>query len=156
GQSAISPATVTTNAAGTATLGSWLIAAFNGSGTPQSVYNSVVASAPVPGSVPITYTGIVAVSFTSDIYPYLQGGCSTAGCHNAQSPVMSQPAGTVYVTLLNPSQRFVIPGDSINSSTTANLMWRKNSGLQAHTGGTKAASVLTVIKAWIRQGALNN
>lgn len=156
GQSAISPATVTTNAAGIATLGSWLIASFNGLGTPQSVYNSVVASAPVPGSVPITYTGIVAVSFNSDIYPYLQGGCATAGCHNAQVPVMNQAAGTVYTTLLNPNQRYVVPGDSINSSTTANLMWRKNSGLQAHTGGTKAASVLTVIKAWIRQGALNN
>jgi hypothetical protein len=137
-------------------LGSWLIAPFTGSGAPQSVYNSVVASAPVPGSVPITYTGIVAVSYNADIYPYLQGGCATAGCHNLQVPVMNQPAGTVYATLRNPSQRYVIPGDSITSSTTANLMWRKNSGLQAHTGGTKAASVLTVIKAWIRQGALNN
>jgi adhesin/invasin len=162
GQSTRSPASIATNASGTASLNSWLIGAFTGApantATTQNVYNRISASSgvAVTGN-PVVFTGTATLSFASDLYPFFNGTCAAAGCHNTFSPRMDQAAATVYATLLNPNQRYVIPNDTTSSNVTLNLLWRKpgTAGV-THTGSTFASAIVTAIKAWIRQGAPNN
>jgi adhesin/invasin len=159
GQSTRSPASVATNASGTASLNSWLIGAFTGAGAPQNVYNRISASvaAAVTGN-PVVFTGTATVSYATDLYPYLNGTCTGLGCHSNNNPIMATTAANLYSTLLNTAnQRYVIPSDTTSADLTRNLLWRKpaTAGV-THTGGQFAAEIVTVIKAWIRQGAPNN
>lgn len=156
GQSSVSPTTTATNAAGIATASSWIIAPL-GSGSDDNVYNrlSVAAGGAGIANNPVGFLGTATVSFASDVYQYLQT-CAGLGCHSTQTPVVVDPPNQAYTLLLEPSQRYVIPGDSITGSGVTNLLYRKPGGVEPHTGGVRPSNLITAIKAWIRQGAPNN
>ena len=161
GQSTVAPASTVTNSSGTAS-GSWVIAALFTGPAPDNVYNRLVATASGGGisGNPITFLGTATVSFASDLVPSFQrtqpnGGCTQAGCHGAsQVPNFTSSAAALY-PFLTTGTRYVVPGDSVNSTTTTNLLWRKPS-VAPHTGGVFPANRVTIIKAWIVQGAPNN
>ena len=162
GQSTVAPASTVTDASGTATVSSWVIAALFTPPGPDNVFNRLVvtASGGGIGGNPITFLGTATVSFASDLVPFFkrlpsQGGCTLNGCHATQLPNFADPVVSNIYSVLTTGTRYVIAGDSVNSSTTTNLLWRKPS-IAPHSGGVFPTNLVTVIKAWIRQGAPNN
>ena len=157
GQSSVSPATLVTDANGVATVSSWVIATVLSGPNPDDVYNRLTASAGGAGIVgnPVTFVGTATVSFGTDLVPLLGSNC--AGCHLATPPHFGAAPATIYSELLVGTQRYVIPSDSISTAAgTKNLLFAKPGGVVAHGGGTFSASLVTIIKAWIQQGAQQN
>ena len=164
GQSTVAPASTVTDPTGTATVSSWVIAALFTGPNPNNIKNRLVATASGVGIVgnPITFVGTVTVSFASDLLPWWRavpvagglGGCTQAGCHGAQAPNFN--SATVYNDLRFDT-RYVIVPDSVNSTATTNLLFRKphNPALGSHTGGVFPVNRVDIIKAWIAQGANN-
>ena len=161
GQSSVA-APSTTNAAGVATA-TWTIAALFGGPGPSNVRNTLIATATGAGIAgnPITFVGTAAVSFASDLVPFFRrtqatGGCTNSSCHGnsnpGQVPNYDQATASLYAFLA--VNRYVVAGDSTNSSTSTNLLWR-NPAL-GHTPGPFPSNLVTIIKAWVRQGAPNN
>lgn len=160
GVSTPSPASVSTNSSGIATLGSWTITAFAGNigntaVTPVNLLRATLTG--VPGS-PVTFTATVAIHYTADLQSYwdatpngISGGNGCIGCHGgAQVPLLTSPS---HNDLVNPpTNTYVTPG---NSNPAVNFLLRKLNGTVGHTGGTRASHVLTIIATWIQQGALN-
>ena len=161
GQSSVAPTSTATNSSGTASVSSWVIGALFAGPSADNVYNRVVATASGAGisGNPITFLGTAAVSFGTDLAPFVRrtqaaGGCTQAGCHgSSQVPNFSSADATLYAFLTTGS-RYVVASDSVNSTTTTNLLWRKP-GL-GHTPPAFPANRVTLIKAWIAQGAPNN
>jgi hypothetical protein len=155
GQSTRSPSAALTNSAGVAALSSWVIGPFTTVGNPENVYNRIVASVSLP-LASVAFTGTTTVSYASDLYPWF-AGCDGGGCHSANAPIVDAGAPALYTTLRNPNLRYVIPNDSTTATATTNLLHQMLSNPSlSHTGGQWPAEVVTVIKAWIRQGAPNN
>ena len=160
GQSTVAPASAVTNASGIATVGSWVIAPLFTGPSADNVYNRLVATAAGAGisGNPITFLGTATVSFASDLIPFFQrlqvagnatGGCTAGACHGFTT--------ADYNLLRNTGPgRYVNPPDSVTSSSSINLLWAKPGGNTSHTGGIFPANRVTIIKAWVAQGAPNN
>jgi hypothetical protein len=117
---------------------------------------------------------LVAVSYASDLYPFFNmvrnalnrttGGCTGASCHTGgQNPRFDLAPNTLFSQLLNPApltptNRYVDrpPPDTTFASATVNLLFNKPGGGVSHTGLTFPSNRVTIIKAWIQQGALDN
>jgi hypothetical protein len=158
GTSTPSPGATLTNASGIAAVSSWLISAFSAS-LGDNVYNQLqatVAAGGVSGN-PVTFTGVVTVSLASDLMTLFGGTC--AGCHNGGATPLDFTGGAaaVYPRVTVASQRYVVPGDSVTIAGPKNLLFHWPSPANGvHSGGNLITNVLTIIKAWIKQGAPNN
>lgn len=153
GSSAITPlgGTVFTNAAGAATVGSWLI---QPSTTAPNVYNrlqATVAGGGIAGN-PVIFTGTADVRYNPDIAGVIGATCSAGGCHGGIAPSLT------YAFLVNGTNYFVayLPPDSTTRTATYNRLLAKTTGVTAHAGGTFPANLITVFAAWIRQGVKPN
>lgn len=152
-----------TNSSGIATA-AWTIGALFGGPGANNVYNRLVVTATGGGisNNPITFVGTAAVSFASDLVPFFRrtqatGGCTNSSCHGNSNPFQvpnyDQATASLYAFLTS-GTRYVVAFDSTNSSASANLLWR-NPAL-GHTPSAFPTNLVTIIKAWVRQGAPNN
>ncbi len=156
GQSSLSSTITATASDGTASVSSWIIAALFAGPAESDVYNRVVAAAGV--LAPVTFTGTATVSHSADLMPMYNGSCS--GCHIGQPPSLGLSSAGVYAQLVTAGERYVIPGDSTSfpgAPVNKNLLiyWPRPGG-GVHTGPDYPVKLATIIKAWVRQGALQN
>jgi hypothetical protein len=156
----------TTGANGIATVSSWVIAALFTGPSADNVYNRLVVTASGGGisGNPITFLGTAAVSFASDLVPFWRrsqatGGCINSSCHGnsnpGQNPNYEQATSTLY-TFLTTGTRYV--SDTTTVTGTVNYLWRKpaKAGITHSPPSAFPTNLVTVIKAWIAQGAPNN
>jgi len=153
GQSTLASAVTATGSNGVASVSSWVIASIFAGPGESDVYNRVVAASGVLPS--ITFTGTATVSHSADL---MQMYSSCAGCHDAfEAPDVSGNTASAYASLVtNAGTRYVIPGDSTSFSANSNLLWYWPRPGGSHFGGDYTVKLMTIVKAWIRQGAPNN
>jgi hypothetical protein len=157
-----------TNSSGVAAVTAWTLTALSpGYDTDFAVVNQVRASAAVSTGSPVTFTRTVQVSFTNvqTLFGTVEAGttegtCLGSGCHigplvldlrpaNSFVELVGTGSGTVYVT----------PSDSTTVSSSVNrLLFRlKQTGTSSMPtpgrGGTLPANIITIIAAWVAQGA---
>lgn len=141
---------VSTNASGLATLGSWTLggtAADDGLGR---MANTIGASASGTGTATFTDYGIF--TWSGDASPLISTGSVCAGCHAWTY------AGIVNVTSSCGTLKYVVA-----SSAGTSYMYNKIStatpscGSEMPLGGPfYSAAQLKIVRAWINNGALNN
>jgi adhesin/invasin len=139
----------TTGANGEATLGAWTITAVNPIfNTDTRVENRLRASATGLTGNPITFIGTVnPVSFGSDLMPIFN---SCNSCHSHSFDAGGNATNT-RTSLLN-SAGYVVPGDSTKANNFI-LSYPQSGG---HSGGNPGSDLMTIIAAWIKQGATQN
>jgi hypothetical protein len=107
----------------------------------------VVASDGVELGPKSTVDLLVTSSFTSDIYPFIQGGCLSSSCHgNTSFPAgnlfMGNSASTARTNLLTSR---VTPNDYANSLFYTKL----SSGLMPSTGAKWTQDMVNLVRDWI-------
>jgi adhesin/invasin len=159
GVGTVTPGSALTDASGFASVTSWTIPALATDYANANVYNRVSASVPGGLITGIVFTGTAAVSYATDLQQYWND-YSCTGCHSgAQAPALSPPSSSSYAALVTGNQRYVIPGDSVTRTlapTAKNLLIYWPTSANPHTGGTIPSNLLTIIAAWIAQGAKQN
>lgn len=168
GGGTISGASVNTDAAGHATVGSWTIAA-NGSVPADGKYvNQLQASAPSAGAV--TFVALGYFSYSANIHPlWATHGC--AGCHGAANLGSFQLNGTPAATYTNElfnvptlcaagALRQVMSGGGIAAETGSLIIAKLDNIAPAAcptpmptNGILIPESARDTIRAWIRAGA---
>lgn len=157
-----------TNSSGVSAVTDWTLTALSPGYDPAFVVvNQVRASASVSTGSPVTFTRTVQVSFANVQTLFgtveagtTQGTCLGSGCHIGPLALDLRP-GNAYPDLIGGGAGFtyVTPSDSTTVSSSVNrLLFRlKNLGAQpmptTSRGGTLPANIITIIAAWVRQGA---
>jgi adhesin/invasin len=156
GASTLSNGSATTNASGDAQIG-WQISAVSTDFTNAKVVNRIQASVGGATGSPVTFTGTVnVVHYGADIQSIWNGVCNS--CHTGHNhPELNAPASASYSAITNPglSGFYVVPGDSVTRSSSKNMLlfWPPN---PSHGGCCIASNLITIIAAWIAQGAPQN
>ncbi|MGE0439226.1 MAG: Ig-like domain-containing protein [Gemmatimonadales bacterium] len=160
GQGSISPSATVTNSSGIASLSSWVVAGLLAGATGEAQeYNTVVAAS--GALTPVSFVGAAIVSHSADL---MQMYSFCASCHKpggaAPGLNLSGSAAAVYQALRVPAGKaanyYVAPGDSVSGTASLNALWYWPRPGGSHTGTKYTTSRLTIVKAWIKQGALQN
>jgi hypothetical protein len=103
-------------------------------------------------SSPVTVTPTASISFSQDIQPLFSTRCAGTFCHvvGGIAPMSLQP-GLAYANTIN----LVIPGNSAGSYFVSRLTGAIMPQMPL-AGAPLNATELSLIKAWIDNGALNN
>ena len=160
GSSGAAPSQTVTDASGVARIGAWVLDPYSNAVQGSiNVYNrltATVSGAGITGNT-IVFLTTVAVFHDTDLQDLWTGKCVT--CHdNTQLPDLRAGANA-YGTLVGAANGlYVVPGDSTTRTATKNKLLYWPSGLNGagHTGGALANNLLTIIAAWIAQGAPRN
>ncbi len=135
----------------------WQIASVGSDFTNANVFNQMQASVSGATGSPITFTGTVnTVHYSADVQSIWTGVCNS--CHTGHNhSELNAPAATSYANITNPalSGFYVVPGDSVTRTSSKNMLlfWPPN---PSHGGCCIANNLMTIIAAWIKQGALQN
>jgi adhesin/invasin len=159
-----------TNSSGVSTVTDWTLDALSpGYDQAYAVVNQVRASAAVSTGSPVTFTRTVQVSFANvqTLFGTVQaatsqGTCLGSGCHVGPLALDLRP-GNAYPDLIGGGTGFtyVTPSDSTTVSSSVNRLLFRLKGLGSQPmpttspprGGTLPANIITIIAAWVRQGA---
>jgi hypothetical protein len=102
----------------------------------------------IESSTQVTIQVLAYPSWTSDVYPILQGSCSGASCHSGiQSPNLTNGSSTVRTTILNNGPPYIVPNnhtgsDLWNRVNTGNMPKAPNPSLSQHQ--------INMLKYWIK------
>jgi hypothetical protein len=150
---------VSTNAGGLATLGSWTMGNTAGDDALGRFSNTIGASASGTGTATVTDYGIF--TWAGDAAPLISTASGCNGCHYANWTV--SPNTIVGVASHTNSAPYVCQGYTLvtSGSAGASLMYLKLAGApcgsQMPLGGPVfSAANLQKVRAWINNGALNN
>ncbi len=160
GSSAALPSQIKTNANGVARVGAWVLDPYSSQvQSAINVYNrltATVAGAGITGGT-MTFLALVNVFHDADLQEIWNDKCIS--CHdNTQQPDL-RAGHNAYATLVGAAnQLYVVPGDSVTRTANKNKLLYWPSGLNGagHSGGSMANNLLTIVAAWIAQGAPRN
>ncbi|HXH63154.1 MAG TPA: Ig-like domain-containing protein [Gemmatimonadales bacterium] len=150
GGGSASGTSVSTNASGLATLGSWTLGGTTADDGIGRMANTIGASASGTGTATFTDYGIY--TWSGDASPLISTGSVCAGCHAWTY------AGIVNVTSSCGTLKYVVPSNAGTSYIYNKISTSTPScGSEMPAGGPfYSAAQLKIVRAWINNGAQNN